>query len=139
MLGTDVQKNEIKLAGDAKKYMIPVASPQALGAALAEIASREPASIVGKIFYTYDYAPTGSDLIDIFTQLHGKAPAVVEYTDEDFKRDIKGHPGQAITALAMKTWGKGIWGPNGQKEYAGERVGPPVRDIKSAVEKYFKA
>ena len=55
-----------------------------LGAAMAQLTLTDPTKWAGKAIHIYDYAPTGQELVDAFTSVHGGTPTNVSwYTEQD--------------------------------------------------------
>lgn len=59
-----------------------------------------PAEYAGKSIHMYDYAPTGRDIINTFTAIHGQAPALSEWSEDELeaKKD-EGHFGALEATL----------------------------------------
>lgn len=53
---------------------------------MAQLTLVDPSKWAGKLIQVYDYAPTGQELIDTFTKLHGGVSTTVTfYTEQDLE------------------------------------------------------
>ncbi|ORY34816.1 hypothetical protein BCR39DRAFT_514939 [Naematelia encephala] len=133
-LDTDLAANRVLLPKGGENRGTILTSPEALGEAIAELAARDPASIKDKDFYVYDYAPTGNEIIQVLTKLHGKAPQVKPETDEDYEKAMDtGVLPTMSPAIYRHCWGTGVW------NWRGERIGPKVnKDWEALAKTYYK-
>jgi len=73
-----------------------------LGAALGELVTKATSEYAGKTVEIYDHAPTGQDLADILFKVHGRAPAISAFTDDDLEAKISSDPFSALEAVSIK-------------------------------------
>ena len=109
-------------------------STDCLGQAIGELATRPPESIKDKLFHTYDYNPTGDEIVQTFAMLHGgKSPKIVEYTHEAYEMDVSSPPPslKVGSGVYKHTWGSGEW------NWEGERLGPREKNFEELAKFYW--
>lgn len=67
--------------------------------------------------YIFDYAPTGQEIVDVLTQLHGQPTKTVEVNEENMAERLKGS--WAVGAAVIKKWGDNNWGKVPKTEISG--------------------
>ena len=82
-----------------------------LGAALATIVSGPDAKAnANKSFSAIEIKPTGQELIDLFTEIHGASTEVSDYTAADREQLLaSGNPFAPVTAGYLKNWEEDSW------------------------------
>jgi hypothetical protein len=69
---------------------------------MAQLALTPPSEYAGKFIHIYDYAPTGRDIIDAFTSIHGKDTAVSQWTEQELEaKKNEGHLGALEATLTI--------------------------------------
>ena len=106
-------------------------TPECLGHAISEIVSRLPESIRDKTFYAFDYCPTGDEIIQVFSKIHGAKPTVTAYTEKDYIEDVESMSMKSSAAIYRNSWGSGDWG------WAGQRLGEENKNFQQLAEKYW--
>lgn len=56
----------------------------------------------------YDFVPTGQEIVDVLTKIHGKPAEQIEVSDKDNEEQLQGP--RAIGAAILKKWGDNNWG-----------------------------
>ncbi|VUC37409.1 unnamed protein product [Clonostachys rosea] len=108
-LGSNLKENKIVSNANQLRNWTPITTMKHLGTALADLAARDPADIVGKSFSAVTFHPSGKDLVNVFTQLNGGKPTeVVNQTPEDLElllQDVNGLG--AFMGVYMRHWDRG--------------------------------
>ncbi|WVW83156.1 hypothetical protein I302_105174 [Kwoniella bestiolae CBS 10118] len=115
--GTDVKENTVEVYHDALKNPLRITSLAYLGHAITQLSLR-PSAIAGKTIALYDLQPTGQEIIDVLTKIHGKPTKVTDYTDEQYEKDM-GDLVSAISASVKLKWGDNSWAKEEKVEVDG--------------------
>lgn len=110
----------MSFADEWQKYVNEIltdSTPDGLGRAIAQVASRPPKTIVNELFHFYDIIATGRDIISSFTRINKSEPRVVPYTEAEVETALASGGMRITAAMYRRQWGKGYWG------WQGERVG----------------
>lgn len=81
-----------------------------LGHAVTELVTDidQLAQLPGTTLNIYDFAPTGQEIVDVLTKIHGKPTEQIEVSDKDNEEQLQGP--RAIGAAIFKKWGDNNWG-----------------------------
>jgi hypothetical protein len=69
---------------------------------MAQLTLTVPSEYAGKSIHMYDYAPTGQEIIDVFTSIHGKPTAVSTWDQEALGAKYDEGPFGALEATLIK-------------------------------------
>ena len=101
-----------------------------LGAALAQLTTLPAAELKDAEFSAVTYLPTGQELVDLFTQLHGTAPAVTDYDLAAKDADYANAPFGPVVATYKHHWETGAWGyPQAVQVEKYEGHGTPLVEV----------
>ncbi|WWC61182.1 uncharacterized protein I303_103762 [Kwoniella dejecticola CBS 10117] len=106
-VGTDIKENKIEVYKESLKNLLRITSLEYLGYAISQLA-QTPEKIANKTITLYDHEPTGKEIVDVLTKIHGTPTQIVEYTDEQYQADL-GDLIPAIGAGIRRRWGDGNW------------------------------
>ncbi|XAO22688.1 hypothetical protein I312_101461 [Cryptococcus bacillisporus CA1280] len=117
--GTDVKGNQVQHYHKSLNTQIPITSLSYLGYSVAQLVSDPSllAKLPNSTPYIFDYAPTGQEIVDVLTQLHGQPTKTVEVNEENMAERLKGS--WAVGAAVIKKWGDNNWGKVPKTEISG--------------------
>lgn len=69
---------------------------------MAQLTLTPPSKYAGKSIHIYDYDPTGQEIIDVFTSIHGKPTAVSTWDEEELEAKYDEGPFGALEATLIK-------------------------------------
>ncbi|WVW83151.1 hypothetical protein I302_105169 [Kwoniella bestiolae CBS 10118] len=116
-LGMDVKKNKVEVYRNSLINPLRITTLPYLAYALTQLI-QSPSLIANRTITLYDHSPTGKEIIDVLTKIHGYPTEVTEYTEERYEADL-GEMRAAIGAAAWKRWGDGVWGEEEKVEVDG--------------------
>ncbi|GFZ49149.1 hypothetical protein JCM24511_06899 [Saitozyma sp. JCM 24511] len=111
VFGINVKENKIQLYGDAKTLPGEATSVPYLAEGIAQLVSH-PTSLPNRTFSFLEYSPTGDELAEILTSLHGSQTVLEEYTEEQFEHDVQRGGLDAVVAGLKRLWGQEHEYPN---------------------------
>lgn len=76
-----------------------------LAEGIAQLVSH-PTSLPNRTFSFVEYSPTGDELAEILTSLHGSQTVLEEYTEEQFEHDVQRGGLDAVVAGLKRLWGQ---------------------------------
>ncbi|WVR05125.1 hypothetical protein IAU60_002137 [Kwoniella sp. DSM 27419] len=115
-LATDIKENKFQTFRDNLQHPLRISTLAYIGYAVAHLAA-SPAKIANATIQLYDVAPTGQEIVDTLTKVHGKATTIDSYSEEQFKQDIEGSA--AIPAALKGKWGDNTWGEGNRPQIEG--------------------
>lgn len=131
--GLDLANNSLQLYRKSLDNKLPITGVPYIVAAIVELALRPFEKDEGyNLFTVIEYYVTGREIAREFERVNGKAPRIVEWTEEDLENEKKkGRTGLLGAALRTK-WGNGDCKWVDGKEYAPTGVKPG--SVKRAVD-----
>ncbi|WVR03101.1 hypothetical protein IAU60_000091 [Kwoniella sp. DSM 27419] len=116
-LGTDIKSNKVRLFRDAIHRGVRLTTLEYFGYAIAQLV-KKPWRLAGQDIQLYDYNPTGQDIIDVLTKIHGEKPSIEKYTEDQWRKDSASKD-KAVGAGIHRKWAEGIWGHGEKVEVTG--------------------
>ncbi|XAO24060.1 hypothetical protein I312_102850 [Cryptococcus bacillisporus CA1280] len=127
-LGVDVKSNRVQYFHQSLKNPLRLTSLAYLGHAVTELATDidQLAQLPGTTPNIYDFVPTGQEIVDVLTKIHGKPTEQIEVSDKDNEEQLQGP--RAIGAAIFKKWGDNNWGDIPKTEVDGW-IGKEFADV----------
>ncbi|WVF72249.1 hypothetical protein IAT40_007061 [Kwoniella sp. CBS 6097] len=114
--GTDIVENKVEIYKNALKAPLRLTTLKFLGYAVAQLVTK-PDNLPNQTIQVFDLEPTGQDIIDTLTKIHGKPTEIIKFTDDDYHKGIT--EGFAIGAALKNKWGSDRWGASERPEIKG--------------------
>ncbi|WWC61171.1 uncharacterized protein I303_103751 [Kwoniella dejecticola CBS 10117] len=110
-LGTDAKSNKIELFRGALHNPIRLTTLDYLSRSVLRLITEETEALDGRTIHVFDKSPTGQELVDALTAIHGSEPAIVEYTEARFDQNSKTTETISAISTGLKfKWGENSWG-----------------------------
>ncbi|OCF36541.1 hypothetical protein I317_00718 [Kwoniella heveanensis CBS 569] len=129
--GTDIVDNKVSIYKQALTAPLRLTTLKFLGYAVAQLVTK-PDTLPNQTFQVFDLTPTGQDIVDTLTKIHGKPAQIVQYTDEDYHKGIT--EGFAIGAALQDKWGSDRWGASDRPEIKGWEYKSFEEHVRKALE-----
>ncbi|OWZ74143.1 hypothetical protein AYX14_00364 [Cryptococcus neoformans] len=109
-VGTDVRSNQVQYYHDSLHNQLPITSLSYLGYSVAQLISDPSllAKLPNSTLNIFDFAPTGQEIVDVLTQLHGQPTKTVQVSEKTIAEQLEGPV--AIGAAITKKWGDNNFG-----------------------------
>ncbi|WVR05126.1 hypothetical protein IAU60_002138 [Kwoniella sp. DSM 27419] len=116
-LGTDIWDNKFLKFRNNLNKPCRISSLAYITYAVTQLVAN-PSQIADRIVQLYDCTPTGQEIIDVLTKVHGQPPLVEEYTEEQYEADMKDQS-VAIMAGIRAKWADQTWGDQEKPQLTG--------------------
>ncbi|KAK3109649.1 hypothetical protein LTR53_016867 [Teratosphaeriaceae sp. CCFEE 6253] len=125
-IGAPLKGNTIWANAKQLQNRFPITTLDHLGAALARIACSPPPSIANRPHSVVTFWPTGAELADLYTRIHGSPVAVKDFTPADLEAqmDDAANFGPAKAGYWAR-WESGVWGYEGEGVVVDKGYGGP--------------
>ncbi|KAK8869766.1 hypothetical protein IAR55_000334 [Kwoniella newhampshirensis] len=109
-VGVDVQGNTIQKFRNNIQAPFRITTLAYLAYAVAKFVGDESTltKLANETVVLYDYTPTGQEIVDTLTKIHGKPTEISEYPENQYQEDLQGP--YAIGAALKAQWGNNSWG-----------------------------
>ncbi|ORY26868.1 hypothetical protein BCR39DRAFT_560299 [Naematelia encephala] len=105
--GINVKENKVSFYGDARTRKTILASLEYIAAGVIElITTHKPSELANKIYQFIEYEPTGEEIIQALTVVHGRPPLIHINTEEELAEQYLKSIQEAIGAATKYKWGK---------------------------------
>ncbi|WVW83154.1 hypothetical protein I302_105172 [Kwoniella bestiolae CBS 10118] len=116
-LGINVKENSFEVYKDNIKNQLRTTTLPYWAHALSQLIL-DPLKLANKTIQLYDHTPTGQEIIDTLSKIHGTPTKLTHYTTEQYEKDVL-DPQSAIQASVKRAWGEDDFGEGEQPEVSG--------------------